>query len=531
MGCRFPVHRQSNGGESEVSMAVREYVGARYVPLFSDPLQWSNTQTYEPLTIVLNQGNSYTSRQFVPTGIDISNEDYWALTGNYNAQIEQYRQEVKQLGEDVDNLQTEVGYLDNFNVPEQFGAKGDGVTDDTNAMTQWLASGESLAMKPGKTYLCSAFTIPTTVKSLNGFNATIKMKPNQSGFCITMEAMNCDMHDFILDCNGNAQGFSAQATRCTVSRARIINFTGTGLQAIAGTASSGYEAVFNTIYLVAQNTAQYGVYVRRADCIFDNIVTQDCLTAFRFDQGSTLLTNIHSWIRTAAKTFSGTNMFHVTTPDVIVANNVYCDTIEALVMVPTSVTPTANISVKNAIMLVPEGYTQFLCRTYSGATNTYGVSIEYGFFPGRVPRTYNVATFLGRAECINRINAGSELLAATSTSMRNVVSWGFQTGVGNTPNTGLSIYYQLLNIGYAGVFDLTTTAEKTPESGYVTIGAMPPMVSTNTGIKTVGLCSVGGENTPIAIDFDNKLVKIPASANIPNGTRIMGSVFFPMYMG
>lgn len=76
-------------------MAVREYVGARYVPLFADPIEWSNTRTYEPLTIVENKGNSYTSRQFVPLGIDISNEDYWALTGNYNAQVEQYRQEVQ----------------------------------------------------------------------------------------------------------------------------------------------------------------------------------------------------------------------------------------------------------------------------------------------------------------------------------------------------------------------------------------------------------------------------------------------------
>ena len=72
-----------------------QYIGARYVPLFADPLQWSNSNTYEPLTIVTNQGNSYTSRQYVPTGIDIANTDYWALTGNYNAQVEQYRQEVK----------------------------------------------------------------------------------------------------------------------------------------------------------------------------------------------------------------------------------------------------------------------------------------------------------------------------------------------------------------------------------------------------------------------------------------------------
>lgn len=75
-------------------MAVREYVGARYVPLFADPIEWNDKRTYEPLTIVEHEGNSYTSRQFVPIGIDISNEDFWALTGNYNAQVEQYRQEV-----------------------------------------------------------------------------------------------------------------------------------------------------------------------------------------------------------------------------------------------------------------------------------------------------------------------------------------------------------------------------------------------------------------------------------------------------
>lgn len=68
-------------------MAVREYVGARYVPLFADPIEWNDKRTYEPLTIVEHEGNSYTSRQFVPLGIAISNEDFWALTGNYNAQV------------------------------------------------------------------------------------------------------------------------------------------------------------------------------------------------------------------------------------------------------------------------------------------------------------------------------------------------------------------------------------------------------------------------------------------------------------
>lgn len=70
------------------------YVGARYVPVFANPSQWNNANSYEPLTIVTNEGNSYTSKTFVPAGTDISNEEYWALTGNYNAQVEQYRSEV-----------------------------------------------------------------------------------------------------------------------------------------------------------------------------------------------------------------------------------------------------------------------------------------------------------------------------------------------------------------------------------------------------------------------------------------------------
>ena len=74
---------------------VRQYVGARYVPVFADPLEWSDQTGYEPLTVVLHEGNSYTSRQSVPVGIDIGNTAYWAETGNYNAQIEAYRQEVR----------------------------------------------------------------------------------------------------------------------------------------------------------------------------------------------------------------------------------------------------------------------------------------------------------------------------------------------------------------------------------------------------------------------------------------------------
>ena len=78
-------------------MATTQYIGARYVPIFADPAEWDSTKQYEPLTIVLHEGNSYTSMQYVPAGIEITNEKFWALTGNYNAQVEAYRREVRAI--------------------------------------------------------------------------------------------------------------------------------------------------------------------------------------------------------------------------------------------------------------------------------------------------------------------------------------------------------------------------------------------------------------------------------------------------
>lgn len=88
-------------------MAVTQYIGARYVPLFADPIEWSSTKSYEPLTIVTHQGASYTSKQAVPVGIDIANTDYWVLTGNYNAQVEQYRQEVRSFDGRITQAQSD----------------------------------------------------------------------------------------------------------------------------------------------------------------------------------------------------------------------------------------------------------------------------------------------------------------------------------------------------------------------------------------------------------------------------------------
>lgn len=78
-----------------------QYVGARYVPKFADPIEWDIERGYESLTIVTHNGQSYTSKCPVPPGIEITNSRYWALTGDYNAQVEEYKEQVKDLSQQV----------------------------------------------------------------------------------------------------------------------------------------------------------------------------------------------------------------------------------------------------------------------------------------------------------------------------------------------------------------------------------------------------------------------------------------------
>ena len=65
-------------------VGTRQYTGARYVPIFGrvgeDTMEWDGNAPYEPLTVVVHQGTSYVSRQYVPTGVDVTDTAYWAAT-------------------------------------------------------------------------------------------------------------------------------------------------------------------------------------------------------------------------------------------------------------------------------------------------------------------------------------------------------------------------------------------------------------------------------------------------------------------
>lgn len=91
-----------------VSPGYNVYVGQRYVPKFykdaAGTAQWDGAQSYEPLTIVINQGNSYTSRTFVPPNTNINDTNFWVPTGLFNAQLSLYEQRVDDIQHDVTEI-------------------------------------------------------------------------------------------------------------------------------------------------------------------------------------------------------------------------------------------------------------------------------------------------------------------------------------------------------------------------------------------------------------------------------------------
>ena len=149
-------------------MSTRQYVGARYVPKFADPISWNKEYSYEALTIVTHLNNSYTSKKAVPPNTDINNEAYWVLTGNFNSQVEEYRKATEILSENVEEYRkaTEM-FSENFIVLSSNGGNGDGVTDNTTAINSLITSigskQDSIWITKGSYLISGSVTIPSNI--------------------------------------------------------------------------------------------------------------------------------------------------------------------------------------------------------------------------------------------------------------------------------------------------------------------------------------------------------------------------------
>ena len=86
------------------------YIGARYVPIFADPVEWDDKREYEPLTIVTHNGDCYTSKCYVPKGAQLppypeGQTKYWVKTSDYNGQFADLKKTLLDLSRLVEKFQ------------------------------------------------------------------------------------------------------------------------------------------------------------------------------------------------------------------------------------------------------------------------------------------------------------------------------------------------------------------------------------------------------------------------------------------
>lgn len=368
-------------------MSERQYIGARYVPIFADPVEWDSVRTYEPLTIVTYYGTSYTSKKAVPAGTEISDTDYWVVTGNYNAQLEtlidlvsvaaKSYDTVADLINDIDNVSSGdivnvYGFydegdggastilisdsepdtlyitLDNkygvvlnkgYVVPEMFGAYGDGIHDDSAIINSILAAYGYCHLVTGKTYKCSNTISISGNSSLFGHNAKIVTSASY-GLTISNYTTTQDHTlppKFITDLQLSGDGTNTlilvdKCLKSNIQNCYLTNFSlGIDFEA-------GYEMKFNNITLnagVANATGiKCGASTNSAggDSYFDQIVLRDCKIGVIVNSNGNYFTNIHAWLLQSAY-IDGSFMFVDNTLGGFSTyyNNIYCDTYAHLI--------------------------------------------------------------------------------------------------------------------------------------------------------------------------------------------------------
>lgn len=123
---------------------------------------WDSSAEYPIYSIVEYQGTNYIAVQDVPVGTMITNTEYWQPANTVIQQINAIGAVTSGLQEDMQDLQEKVESDRFWYYPEDFGAVGDGETDDTAAfqtMFNTVPGGSTIMLKARQYKVSNGLTL------------------------------------------------------------------------------------------------------------------------------------------------------------------------------------------------------------------------------------------------------------------------------------------------------------------------------------------------------------------------------------
>lgn len=164
-------------------MNTRIIKGGRLFPIYEGT--WNKENDYLNLSIVEdNEGVLYISKKNVPKNIEITNNEYWK-NYDFNPQIERYRNETLEVKQSLSNIQKSINAindlirLENGVSVADFGAKGDGQTDDTEAFTNALKTGKNIFIPEGFYIISSPLYVNVNTQFIKGLGSRCRIKTNE----------------------------------------------------------------------------------------------------------------------------------------------------------------------------------------------------------------------------------------------------------------------------------------------------------------------------------------------------------------
>lgn len=184
--------------------------------------------------------------------------------------------------------------VNNRRTPESYGARGDGVTDDTSAITAWLGDGGGEALDEGKTYLIDPIILTSAARVYCAPGVTFKLRSGWSNWnlLLGMITATADLtwHGGTFD-GARAEDYISGATSglVTVLKPGTVNEVRNKYKAGIGVGVTTADITIDIQDVTFVNQVNYGlVCIASDDYVIDgyvdNIVVKDSGSACRFDR-------------------------------------------------------------------------------------------------------------------------------------------------------------------------------------------------------------------------------------------------------